>query len=176
MSEEIFDSSVLSHEEKGRFEDFEADIQKAKDQILGSVPEDIANLGTLLRECLATGDYSEFRRFLDERDLRFEKGHLEHLADLIIVQRFDLKDLEPAARTRLRHRTLLNEDPAMMTVDYKAAVDASGIPSCRDCHWFINGPDDMGDHDNKSCVALGTKGADQACFGFTRKISEKPSV
>ena len=83
MSEKIFDSSDLSPEERGRIEAFEADIQKAKDRILDSVSEDIANLGALIKESLATGDLSEFQEFLAEtgKSYRYlgysaERGHV----------------------------------------------------------------------------------------------------
>jgi len=173
MSEKIFDSRTLSTEERGRIEAFEADIQKAKDRILDSVSEDIANLGALIKESLATGDLSEFQGFLAKQEMHFAGSKLEYLRDLIIVQRFDLKEFEPEARLRLRQRTLLAEDPAMMTPDYKAAVEKDGIPHCRDCRWFVTGPTDMGALDDKSCVELGTKGADQACIGFTFKEDQK---
>jgi len=171
---DIFEKESLSPESLERLAEFEEDIKAAKEQILGSVPEDIANLGALLKESLVTGDLSDFRAFLEKRDMLFEGIRLEHLRDLIIVQRFDLKEFEPAARRRLRARTLLTDDQSMMTADYRKAVSTGVVPNCRDCQWFVTAPQDSDCNDELSCVALGTKGADQACVGFTFKdISEK---
>lgn len=168
MDEKVFDPTPLSVEERGRLEAFEADIEKAKQQILESVPDDIAGLGTLIRESVAMGDLHQFRTFLDENDISIKDDGLEYLRDLIIIQRFDLKDLEPSARVRLRQRTLMTENPVNMTLDYKTAVEAGSIPSCMDCRWFINPPSD----EERSCVAMGTKGVDQACIGFMVKELE----
>jgi hypothetical protein len=148
--------------------DFKAGLEAAKEKILSDAPDEIAALGGIIREAIEKGNVTGFKKFLEEQEMSFD-GSIEHLMDLIIIQRLDLKDLEPAARVRLRARTLQSEDPAMMTPDYKTAVEADGIPNCRDCRWFVTGPDDMGEHDNKSCVEHGTKGADQACFGFLFK-------
>lgn len=81
----------------------------------------------------------------------------------------DLKDLEPDARARLRARTLASDDASQMTDDYRAGLERRSDLRCRDCQWFVQAPND-GDLTNvdqsKSCVELGTKGADVACFGF----------
>jgi hypothetical protein len=167
---DIFEKESLSPESLERFESFEDDIEAAKERILESVPEDIANLGALIRESLVTGDLSEFKAVLEKREMPFDESRLEQLRDLIIVQRFDLKEFEPAARERLRARTLQEEDPSMMTADYGRAIRAGEVPHCRDCQWFVIAPKDGAtEADNKSCVQLGTKGADQACIGFTLK-------
>lgn len=169
---DIFEKENLSPESLERQESFEDDIRAAKERILESVPEDIANLGTLLRESLVTGDISEFIAFLENRNMHFEETRVEHLRDLIIVQRFDLKDLEPEARKRLRARTLLADDQSRMTPDYRQSVSLGGIPSCRDCQYFVTAPrDGTTEDDDKACVDFGTKGADQACFGYRFKRS-----
>jgi hypothetical protein len=169
---DIFEKESLSPESLERQESFEEDIRAAKERILKSVPEDIANLGTLLRRSLATGDLSEFIAFLENRNMHFEENRVEHLRDLIIVQRFDLKEFEPAARERLRARTLLVDDVSMMTADYSQAVASGSVPSCRDCQYFVTAPKDgTTEGDDKACVEFGTKGADQACVGFRFKES-----
>lgn len=81
----------------------------------------------------------------------------------------DLKDLEPDARARLRARTLAGDDASRMTDDYRAGLERGADLRCRDCRWFVQAPNDGDSADvdqTKSCVALGTKGADAACFGF----------
>ncbi len=81
----------------------------------------------------------------------------------------DLKDLEPEARARLRAHTLASEDASCMTDDYRAGLERGRDLRCRDCRWFVKAPTDCDLNDPnamKSCVELGTKGADAACFGF----------
>lgn len=82
--------------------------------------------------------------------------------DFLATQLVELKDLEPQARARLRLLTLAKEEEEP-SQDYNHAVAAGRVPLCRDCQWFVRAPAG----EDESCVALGAKGADQGCFGFT---------
>lgn len=58
-----------------------------------------------------------------------------------------------------------------MTDDYRLSRARGEDLRCRECVHFITAPNDCDPHDanaSKSCVELGTKGADQACVGFKR--------
>ena len=75
--------------------------------------------------------------------------------------------MEPEARSRLRLLTLDNDDMEKATTDYRDGSLSGADLRCRDCCWFVTAPnDDDGDDHDKSCVELGTKGADKACVGF----------
>ena len=141
----------------------EAYTQAAKRCFEGSPPH-LVRLGKLLRRSVEKDTTVKLRRFLTEQNIHVKRKDLPIFRDLLIVGRVDLKDLEPEARKRLRARTLLGEDPEMMTADYKDAMSSDDLPTCRDCEWFVKAPDG----EEKSCVEFGTKGADMACFGFVR--------
>ena len=156
-------------------EAFEAELDAAKKRILENVPEHIIALGGIIRSGIEEGTIASFRDFLNEHSIPFQEDWLHDLRDLIVIQRFDLKDLEPEARQRLRHRTL-EQDAHVPTDDYVAACKSGSIPNCCDCEWFVNAPNDSDDNSELSCVQMGTKGADLACVGFTNKDSEKLST
>lgn len=130
------------------------------------LPEHALELGDLIRRCLSMNDLSEFRDFMLKHEIEIPESSHEAFRDFLIVNRLDLKDLEPDARERLRALTLSNEDSACMTADYKAVVESGRTAYCRSCRWFMSSPED-GDNAGKSCVQMGTKGADKACFGYT---------
>ena len=177
MSKKTFDYSSLSAGERQRLEAFEAELEAARQRILQEAPEHIQELGPILRRSVESDDLSEFCAFLQEQGMAagIPLEQLGAFRDLLIVQRIDLKDLEPDARVRLRHRTLAQEDSHLMTEDYHSAVKGGQIPHCRDCRWFVTAPKDGEDNGDKSCVQMGTKGADQACIGFTLP-EKKPST
>lgn len=174
MSKKTFDYSSLSKEEREHLEAFEAEIEAAKKRIIDESPEHIARLGEILRRSVETGDLAEFLAFLQEHEATDGIGpdNVEELRDLLITQRIDLKDLEPDARARLRYKMLAGEDSRCMTEDYYSAAKSGDIPRCRDCKWFVTAPNDGEKDGDKSCVQMGTKGADLACLGFTLPIKE----
>lgn len=89
--------------------------------------------------------------------------------DYLTIKHFDLQDLEPGARSRLREAKLDDQSEDVKTPDYKHYVDGSDDPpSCKHCAWFVTPP--AGEED--SCVALGTKGPDFPCYGFILKKVE----
>ena len=131
-------------------------------------PEQLALLGTIVRKTLELDDLEPLRVFLDEHSITVSSENLREFRDLLIIKRIDLRDLEPAARKRLRLMTLAREDDLRLpTGDYRAVLAAGGFPHCKDCRWFIHAPNDETPNGDKSCVALGTKGIDLACKGFT---------
>jgi hypothetical protein len=169
MAERLYDYSKLTPEQRQHLEEIESEIEKAQKQLLEQTPEHIIELGDILRRSIETDELDEFRSYLQkhEIDIAGGKHKLEAFRDLLVIQRIDLKDLEPAARARLRSRTLNSEDPSMMTKDYQDAASTGVMPVCKDCRWFVTPPKDGGEGSDKSCVQLGTKGADMACYGFT---------
>ena len=114
-----------------------------------------------------TGSLVSLSQFLKNCGIDIPERELSVFRDYLIVNRFDMKDLEPQARARLRDNFLAIESDGEMSDDYRQAVCSGSVPSCRDCKWFITPPDDGGEGGDKSCVQLGTKGADVSCFGFT---------
>jgi len=142
-------------------------LEQAKERVLAKAPEHLRELGPILRRSVERGSLVKFRRFLAKHEIEIPRAQQEAFRDYLIIHRIDLKDLEPAARQRLRARTLAAEDPRKMTADYRAAASRGDVPSCRDCRWFVTAPNDGEPGGEKSCVQRGTKGADQACIGFT---------
>ena len=171
--ERLFDSSKLTLEERKKLEEAESEIQKARREMLESAPDHLIELGQILRRAVEGGGLEEFREFLREHDVGInpdlDDNVIMEFRDLLIIQRVDLKDLEPDARRRLRRLTLLFDNPKMKTPDYAAIKKNGEAPRCRDCKWFVTAPKDGGQNSDKSCVELGTKGADEACYGFTVK-------
>jgi len=141
-------------------------LDRSRRVLLETAPEHLRELGPILRKSAATESISKFRRFLRDHDIQICRQNLPIFRDLLIISRIDLKDIEPAARERLRARTLAKEDPRMMSVDYKRAAGSGRLPRCRDCRWFVTAPEDGKAGGDKPCVQFGTKGVDTACFGF----------
>lgn len=134
---------------------------------LAQAPVHVRRLGKILRRSVQTGRLDGFRRYLYRHRFDVAPEKIAWLRDYLIVRRIDLKDLEPAARARLRKRTLVDDDVSMMTDDYRAA---GGSPLfCRGCRWFVTAPNDETEQGAKSCVELGTKGADTACYGYVAR-------
>lgn len=138
-----------------------------RESFLKALPEHLAILGAVVRESVQTGDLERFATYLAEQGISMPTEQLEHFRDLVIVRRLDLKDLEPAARERLRARTLKTQSSLLQSADYRAAVERGETPRCRDCAHFVTAPHDDTPGGEKSCVELGTKGVDAACFGYT---------
>lgn len=155
-------------------ENFEAALKDFRRKTLAEAPEHIRRLGKILRRSVESGSLLSLKRFLD-RHLDEVPRPLEAFRDYLIINRIDLKDLEPEARHRLRKRTLATQDRTLATTDYRqAAVQARKRGEqvyCRDCRWFVTAPRDGNERAELSCVQLGTKGADVACVGFTAKPS-----
>jgi len=145
----------------------EAMWSRAREEQWKNTPEHIQELGGVVRRSVDQ-DVAELEAFLSKHEIPVDRERLEEFRDLLIVKRVDLKDLEPAARARLRARTLQHDDPRQMTADYSSAASAGEVPRCRDCRWFVAAPQDGSPTGDKPCTALGTKGSDQACFGFTK--------
>jgi hypothetical protein len=145
----------------------EKHLRKMREKVLADAPAHIRQLGRILRRSVETDSLVKFRHFLREHDLKVARKDLPAVRDYLIINRIDLKDLEPAARERLRARMLIKEDPRLMSEDYRNVAQRGEVPSCRDCRWFVIPPEDGDQDGEKSCVAMGTKGADQACYGFT---------
>lgn len=169
MAERLYDYSKLTPEERQHLETLETEIQKAQKELLEQTPEHILELGNVLRRSIETEGLDEFRSYLQEHTIEIAGGERElyRFRDLLITQRIDMKDLEPDARARLRTYTLAAEDQNTMSLDYQTVASTGTLPRCRDCQWFVTPPNDGEENADKSCVAMGTKGADQACFGFT---------
>lgn len=147
--------------------DLEKLIEEARRQQWEQTPEHIKELGRLLRESTVSGELDKLAAFLVEQKVGVSRDQLESFRDYLIITRIDLKDLEPAARERLRAQTLARENPQVMSPDYMAATAQGEIPKCRNCRWFVKPPMDGSEHGDKPCVNFGTKGSDVACYGFT---------
>lgn len=131
------------------------------------MPAHLIELGNIVRISVATDDLQALAAFLREHEIGFSSANLHVFRDLIITRRFDLRDLAPAARARLRDLALAKEDASDMSADYIGLIQLGITPRCRDCRWFVSAPNDGTPHGEKSCVALGAKGIDVACIGFT---------
>lgn len=168
MAGRLYDISELTDEQRQHLEKLESEIEQAKKEVLNATPEHIIELGSILRGSIETDSLDELRSYLQEHniDIAGGKRELERFRDFIITQRIDTKDLEPDARARLRSQQLSTEDPMSMSSDYHAVAGNGTIPRCRDCRWFVTPPNDGDENADKSCVEMGTKGADQACYGF----------
>lgn len=140
---------------------------RALDRQWKDTPDYLKELGDVLRRSV-DHDLVELTAFLSKHEIQVAVELLPEFRDVLIVKRIDLKDLEPAARARLRTRLLQTDDPSHMTPDYVAATQAGEVPRCRSCRWFVTAPGDATAGADKPCTSFGTKGADQACFGFTK--------
>ena len=163
------DLDDLSPEQRAQLADFEKRLEDAKTRILGMAAPHLQALGKILRRSVEHETLAAFKRFLLKHQL-WNGGIARNLAlfrDFLILSRIDLKDLEPAARARLRTYTLRAQDADKMTPDYRAGYLARADMRCRDCKYFVTAPHDQEPNGDKSCVELGTKGADRACYGYT---------
>lgn len=151
--------------------EYEEMLKKASLSRIEKAPEHLKELGKILRSSVEKGSLAKLRRFLKEHDVIVPRSKLEAFRDYLILNRIDLKDLEPDARARLRERYLSTEDPTLMSRDYREASKSGSVPRCRDCRWFVTPPNDGEEGSDKACVEFGTKGADKACYGFTLKPS-----
>lgn len=140
---------------------------RALEQQWNDTPEHLKKLGDVLRRSVGH-DVAELAAFLSQHEITVDAHLLEVFRDVLIVKRIDLKDLEPEARARLRARLLQADDSSQMTPDYLAAVKDGEVPRCRACRWFVTAPGDGSPGGDRPCTSYGTKGADQACFGFTQ--------
>ena len=129
-------------------------------------PEQQEELWKVIRRSTETGSLVKLKRFLRDNHVDIASRDLMNFRDYLILKTIELKDLEPNARGRLRDRFLATENPNEMTADYRRATQTGSVPRCRDCKWFMTAPSDS-DDEELPCVALGTKGADLACLGFT---------
>src|SRR5689334_3240189 len=111
-------------------EDLEAKFRVAREQQWEETPEHIKQLGDVLRRSVDR-DVDELAAFLKSHDIEVDRDKLETFRDTLIVQRVDLKDIEPAARERLRARLLAGDDPRMMTADFREAAASGELPRCR---------------------------------------------
>jgi len=169
MEAKELDRSKLSPAQLRVLEDVEKRVAEAKKILDLQTPEHIKTLGKILRRSVEDGSLVELQAFLEENEVVIPPAELKAFRDHLIIHRVDLKDLEPAARERLFLRAHLREDSRNMTQDYREAGYRGKQLRCRDCRWFISAPMDGDNNGEKSCVELGTKGADLACYGFTKK-------
>ena len=129
-------------------------------------------LAAIVRRPVDPQGLRKLERWCRKHDIHIEHRWLPRFRDYLITQLIELKDLEPEARARLREHWLANQDARLMTEDYADGFLSGSDMRCRDCRWFVRAPKDgeAGDGDqDKSCVSLGTKGADIACYGFQRQ-------
>ena len=165
--------------EADMLKEMEATMAAFVKKVLDKAPEHVKALGGILRRSVPgksiVSGMSALRRFCIKYAPEIRKAQLPIFRDYLICNRIDTKDLEPAARERLRRHyisLLRDKDIAKMTPDYRAGAVSGADMRCRDCKFFVRAPnDDDKDPSNpdptKSCVALGTKGADVACYGYT---------
>ena len=139
-------------------------LKKIQKEMIASAPKHIKKLGKILR----SKSILRFRWFLARHGYagKISPEDLPLFMDYLITQRIDLKDMEPEARKNLRAYSLRSEPESEKTNDYRILVEAPGSPpTCKDCEWFMKIPPG----EDKNCVALGTKGIDKPCYGFTLK-------
>jgi hypothetical protein len=151
--------------------DLEKQIAEWREHMRRKLPPHVSKLRHILRRSVHTHRFSALERWCQKHGPRIHPSRLPLLRDFLVTQFLDLKDLEPGARARLRLYKLGQQDKRQMTNDYLTGIRSGQALQCRDCRWFVKAPND-GDlndpHHDKSCVELGTKGVDVACFGFTR--------
>jgi hypothetical protein len=166
------DEPALSAEDHERLAELEQQLAEWRRRALDALPAHARALGPLLRRSVRTGRTNALARWCKRQNIRVRRRDLLALRDYLITRHLALRDLEPDARARLRDKALEREDLSLATPDYLGGIRAGDDLRCRDCHWFVEAPkdDDPVDmNDGKSCVELGTKGADRACAGFTRR-------
>ena len=148
---------------KKTFEEILAERKQQFEEALRAAPKEIRRVAEIIRG----GSMRKFRKFLRRQNITLEHEEASAFRDYLTINRVDLKPLEPAARARLRVLTLKDQDVAEATDDFRDGVLSGADLRCRDCMWFVTAPnDDDGENHDKSCVALGTRGADKACVGF----------
>jgi hypothetical protein len=157
---------LLSTTGSGSSDPLAEQIAELRRNALASLPSQLKQLSLLVRRSVATGRLGALRRWCQKHGLTIERSKMRQLRDFLITRLPDLYDLEPAARARLRAQQLRGQDTAQMTEDYREGLARNEDLRCRACRYFVIAP---GDGDPKSCVSLGTKGADAACYGFTRR-------
>ena len=165
---------ALASSQRGHVIDLEDRIKAWREQALKQLPAHVRALSPILRRAVHTHRVRRLQRWCHKHGFDIPRRQLPLFRDFLITQLVDLKDLEPDARARLRHHWLAQQDPSQMTDDYLAGVRSGADLRCRGCRWFVRAPsdDDRADPtDDKSCVALGTKGVDVACYGFSRPPS-----
>src|SRR6266542_5141350 len=158
--------------------DLEEQVAKWRRSAVASQPPHVRALGRIVRRSVETERLNALDRWCKRRGLRVPRRQLRPLRDFLVTRLLELKDLEPDARARLRNHRLLRQDEGRMTEDYRQGMAAGEDLRCRGCRYFVTAPheDDPSDtSDSQSCVALGTKGADRACFGFVRGIRPRDS-
>jgi hypothetical protein len=151
--------------------ELERQIAAWRHSLLAQQPAHLRELAAIVRRAVIPRNLRKLERWCNKHDLPIERSVMPLFRDFLILRLLELKDLEPAARARLRQHWLAQQDPADATNDYLASVRAGEALRCGDCRFFVRPPDDENDADpdsTKSCVGLGTKGADVACFGFRR--------
>ena len=167
MEEHERDLSKLTVAQRELLIEYERRLKTAGEAILQEAPEHVKELGNIIRKSVASGSMVKFKRFLKEHDIDIGVRDLEAFRDHLIIHRIDLKDLEPEARSRIFLLAHVRENPSNMTEDFRTEIQINSHPKCRDCQWFVTAPNDSDDNAEKSCVEMGTKGADRACYGFT---------
>jgi hypothetical protein len=143
----------------------EEKVKELHQQMLAASPKRVKKLGKILR----SRSVLRLRWFLAKHGYagKIAPSDLPLFMDYLITQRIDLKDMEPEARKNLRAYSLRNEPDSEKTEDYREHVENAKEPkTCKHCKWFMEKPPG----EDKNCVALGTKGIDRACHGFTLKI------
>ena len=144
--------------------EIEKKLDAIKSQLLASAPKNVQMLGKILRR----GSMFFFKQFLKKNNLlhQIPNNMVPLFRDYLIVNRTDLKDMWPESRSRLREATLEGQPEEEKTEDYKKYIDDSDDPpTCKHCSWFV----DIPEGEEKTCVAMGTKGTDFPCYGFTLK-------
>lgn len=149
-----------------------AETKKKHEQLMAELPEEVRRLGNVIRMSLKFGTTRSLERYLRKLGFQVDRNRVEQLRDVLILNRSDLLELAPAARQRLRVVYLRDQPGGAMTEDFAMALHlASGIPErgprCGQCQHFGHAPADEGP-EAKPCIALGARGTDLACFGFTR--------
>lgn len=139
-------------------------------QYLEKIPEALRGLGDVVRITLIDEKMEPLAAFLRELGIDVPADQLPAFRDALILRRPDLQDLATNARFRLRMRVLLDENPNEKTPDYRLAEALGAVLYCRDCRYFVKAPADGSPNGDKPCVAMGTKGADVSCYGFTNNL------
>jgi hypothetical protein len=124
-----------------------------------------------LEKVLRSRSVRKFREFIIKHKMagKISKELTPLFMDYLVTKHVNLQDMEPEARARLRGVMVESQVDEEMTDDYREHVEQSKSPcTCKDCRYFMEAPEDEGD-DAKHCVAMGAKGIDEACYGFTKK-------
>jgi len=158
------DGSTSSQEKM--LHDFDEKISKSVETRLQITAEQDASLAKIIRRSTETGSLVKLARILKHHGIDIPKRNLRNFRDYLIINRMDMKDLEPQARERLREYFLRGDGKANMSDDYRQSVCSGSVPKCRGCRWFVTAPDDSDTNSELSCVEMGTKGADDACVGY----------